>query len=195
MEKYALQNAVKHDGRAEVGAVVSKVMGETPALRSMSKEVARVAAEVVKAVNAMSPQAQEQALKERYPEAAQAPEKKEGRVGLPPLDGAEKGKVVVRLPPEPSGFMTIGHAMAGWINFVYKETYEGKLWLRFEDTNPRKVQKKYYESFRRGYTWLGIKWDYEKNVSTDLELLYEHVQSLIEAGSAYACSCPPSSRR
>jgi len=191
MEKYALQNAVKHDGKAEVGAVVSKVLGDTPALRTMAKEVARVAAEVVRGVNAMSPQAQLETLKEKYPEAAQAPEKKEGRVGLPPLDGAEKGKLVVRLPPEPSGYMHIGHAMAGTINDVYKQEYDGKLWLRFEDTNPRKVQKRYYESFRKGYSWLGIKWDYEKNVSSDVELLYEHIQDLIEAGSAYACSCAP----
>ena len=96
-------------------------------------------------------------------------------MGLPPLEGAVKGKVVLRLPPEPSGFMTIGHAMAGTINAIYKETYDGELWLRFEDTNPRKVQKRYYESFRRGYTWLGIKWDHEKNVSSDIDLLYEYI--------------------
>jgi glutamyl-tRNA synthetase len=192
MEKYALQNAAKHGGKAEVGAVVSKVLGESPALRSIGKEVARVASEVVKQVNSMTMQAQEQMLKEKYPEAAQAPEKKDaGRVGLPPLEGAEKGRFVVRLPPEPSGYMHIGHAMAGTINAVYKETYDGKLWLRFEDTNPRKVQKRYYESFRKGYTWLGIKWDYEKNVSSDIEMLYGHVQDLLEAGSAYACSCAP----
>jgi glutamyl-tRNA synthetase len=191
MEKYALQNAVRHGGKAEVGAVVSKILGESPALRPFGKDVARAAADVVKAVNAMSQASQEQALKEKYPEAMQAPEKKEGRVGLPPLEGAVEGGVVVRLPPEPSGFMTIGHAMAGTINNVYKETYNGKLWLRFEDTNPRKVQKRYYESFRKGYTWMGIKWDYEKNVSSDLELLYEHIQDLVEAGNAYACACPP----
>ncbi len=87
--------------------------------------------------------------------------------------------------------MHIGHAMAGTINAVYRDTYEGKLWLRFEDTNPRKVQKRYYESFRKGYTWMGIKWDYEKNVSSDVELLYQYVQTLLEAGDAYACACAP----
>jgi glutamyl-tRNA synthetase len=190
MEKYALQNAVLHKGKAEVGAVVSKVLGETPALRTMAKEVARSAAEVVGAVNAMPLEALEKALREKYPDVSQTHEKKEGRVGLPPLEGASKGNLVVRLPPEPSGYMHIGHAMAGTINAVYKEEYDGKLWLRFEDTNPKKVQKRYYESFRRGYGWLGIKWDYEKNVSSDVELLYGHIQDLLEAGSAYACACP-----
>jgi len=190
MEKYALQNAVRHGGRAEVGAVVSKVLGDTPGLRSAAREVAAASAEVVKAVNAMTPAQQEQRLMEKYPEALEE-HKQEQRVGLPPLEGAEKGKLVVRLPPEPSGFMHIGHAMAGTINDIYREMYEGKLWLRFEDTNPRKVQERYYESFRKGYGWLGIKWDFEKNVSSDVELIYEHVQDLLEAGSAYACACPP----
>ncbi|MGA2199666.1 MAG: glutamate--tRNA ligase [Nitrososphaerales archaeon] len=190
MEKYALQNAVRHGGKAEVGAVVSKVLGDAPALRSLAKDVARASAEVVKTVNALSLRQQEQMLKEKYPEALQE-HKQEQRVGLPPLKGAVRGQVVVRLPPEPSGFMHIGHAMAGTINDVYRQMYEGKLWLRFEDTNPRKVQKRYYESFRKGYAWLGIKWDYEKNVSSDVELLYEHIQDLIEAGSAYACACAP----
>lgn len=192
IEKYALQNAALHKGRAEVGAVVSKVLGEKQALRALGKEVARVAAEVVKSVNSLPLEAQQRMLAEKFPEAAHGPEKKEveGRVGLPPLEGATKGSFVVRLPPEPSGYMHIGHAMAGTINSVYREMYDGKLWLRFEDTNPRKVQKRYYESFRKGYSWLGIKWDYEKNVSSDLELLYEHIQSLLEAGSAYACDCP-----
>jgi glutamyl-tRNA synthetase len=171
--------------------VVSKVVGESPSLRAMAKDVAKAAAEVVGAVNAMTLAAQEQALRDKYPEMMQAPEKKEGRVGLPPLEGAVRGRVVVRLPPEPSGYMTIGHAMAGTINAVYRDEYDGELWLRFEDTNPRKVQKRYYESFRRGYAWMGIKWDHEKSVSSDIELLYEYIQTLIEAGSAYACACPP----
>jgi glutamyl-tRNA synthetase len=190
MEKYALQNAVRHGGKAEVGAVVSKVLGDVPALRANAKEVARVSAEVVRGVNALTIQQQEQSLKEKYPEALQE-HKQEQRVGLPPLDDAVKGSFVVRLPPEPSGYMTIGHAMAGTINDIYRQMYDGKLWLRFEDTNPRKVQKRYYESFRRGYSWLGIKWDHEKNVSSDVELLYEHIQDLLEAGTAYACACAP----
>lgn len=190
MEKYTLQNAVRHGGRAETGAVVSKVLGDSASLRSIAKDVARESAEVVAAVNKLTPEQQERALREKYPEALEE-RKQEQRVGLPPLQDAVKGEFVVRLPPEPSGFMHIGHAMAATINDVYRQMYDGKLWLRFEDTNPRKVQERYYESFRRGYSWLGIKWDHEKNVSSDVELIYEHVQDLIEAGSAYACSCAP----
>ncbi len=199
MERNALLNAVSHQGSAEVGAVVSKSLGETPALRTMAKDVARAAAEVVKRVNSLSPTEQQKLLEERYPDALQARDQRKAAqiadekahtTQLPPLRDAVKGKVVLRLPPEPSGFMTIGHAMAGVINATYRDMYEGELWLRFEDTNPRKVHKAYYQSFRDGYKWVGIRWDHEKDVSTDMEVLYFHARRLIEMGAAYACACP-----
>jgi glutamyl-tRNA synthetase len=199
MERNALLNAVKHAGKAEVGAVVSKSLGESPDLRSMAKEVARAAAGVVKRVNALSPPEQQKLLEDRYPEAIEAVEqrklerKKEEATReeqLPPLTGATEGKVVLRLPPEPSGYMHIGHAMAGVINDAYKRFYKGELWLRFEDTNPKKVRKAYYQSFRDGYSWMGIVWDHEKSVSSDMALIYEHARRLIAQGDAYACACP-----
>jgi glutamyl-tRNA synthetase len=191
MEKYALQNAVKHAGKAELGAVVSKVLGDNTALRSMAKEVARAATEVVGAVNALTPEQQLKALEEKYPEMLVEKKAEEGRVGLPALEGAVKGQVVLRLPPEPSGFMHIGHAMAFTINSEYRNTYDGTLWLRFEDTNPRKVAEKYYESFREGLAWLSIKWDKEKSVSSDLDIIYGYGTKLIAEGNAFACACSP----
>jgi len=199
MERNALLNAVSHAGKAEAGAVVSKSLGETPALRTMAKDVAKEAAEVVRRVNSLSPSEQQKLLEERYPEALEASvkrklerkkkeEKREEQ--LPPLAGAVQGKVVLRLPPEPSGYMHIGHAMAGVINDTYKRFYQGQLWLRFEDTNPKKVKKAFYQSFREGYEWLGIAWDHEKNVSSDIEVLYTHARRLLEQGDAYACACP-----
>jgi len=199
MERNALLNAVGHGGKAEVGAVVSKSLGETPALRAMAGDVARAASEVVKRVNSLSPAEQQKLLEERYPEALEATEKRRAErkkeeekreEQLPPLAGAVQGKVVLRLPPEPSGYMHIGHAMAGVINDTYKRFYRGELWLRFEDTNPKKVKEAYYQSFREGYAWLGIAWDHEKNVSSDIEILYSHARRLLEQGDAYACGCP-----
>jgi glutamyl-tRNA synthetase len=188
VEKAALLNAVRHDGRAEAGAVIGRVLAEVPELRSDAGRVARETAAVLKRVNALPLQKQRELLRERYPEADVHAEK-EGRVGLPPLPNAVKGKTGFRLPPEPSGFMTVGHAMAFTINYLYREQYDGELWLRFEDTNPRKVVPKYYESFRQGIAWLGIKCDREKNVSDDMELIYQNGRRLIEQGDAYACSC------
>ena len=83
---------------------------------------------------------------------------KENKKGLKPLPNV-KDKVVLRLPPEPSGFMHLGHAISGMINFLYKEKYGGFLWLRFEDTNPNLVKDEFVKSFEEGYDWLGIKWE------------------------------------
>lgn len=199
IERNALLNAAAHSGRAEVGAVVGKSVGESPELRGRAGEVAKAAAEVVKRVNSLSPKEQLALLESRYPDAVaardarraqQRAEEKEQATRFPPLANATKGKVVLRLPPEPSGYMTIGHAMAGVINSAYRDMYQGELWLRFEDTNPRKVRKDYYDSFREGYRWVGIRWDHEKNVSSDMEVLYFHARRLLEMGEAYACACP-----
>ena len=188
IEKAALLNAAGHGGKAEAGAVMGRVLAEAPELRSNPSSVGREVSSAVKRVNALTPQEQEKLLAEKYPEA-EARKEKEGRVGLPPLPNAVKGKAAFRLPPEPSGFMTVGHAMAFTINYLYKEQYDGELWLRFEDTNPRKVAPQYYDSFRRGIAWLGITYEREKNVSDDMELIYSHGRTLVAQGEAYACSC------
>jgi len=188
VEKAALLNATRHNGKAEVGAVIGRVLAEVPGLRSKAGLVSKESVLAVGRVNSMTLQEQEDALGKKFP-GLEEPVEKEGRVGLPPLPNAVKGKAAFRLPPEPSGFMTVGHAMAWTINYLYKEMYDGELWLRFEDTNPRKVQLRYYDSFRKGTEWLGIKWDHEKNISDDMEVIYEHGRRLLEHGDAYACSC------
>jgi len=188
VERAALINAKMHEGKAELGAVVGRVLAEVPELRSKAGLVSKEAAAAVKRVNSLSLAEQETMLIARYP-GLEAPKDKEGRVGLPPLPNAVKGKTAFRLPPEPSGFMTVGHAMAFTINYLYKEEYRGELWLRFEDTNPRKVFPKYYESFRQGIAWLGIRCDHEKNVSDDIETIYEKGRRLLDTGDAYVCSC------
>ena len=188
IEKAALINASGHGGRAELGAVVGRVLAEAPELRSNASGVSKEAALALKRVNALTAEQQQRLLSERYPDASVRAER-EGRAGLPPLPNAVSGKTAFRLPPEPSGFMTIGHAMAFTINYLYSERYGGELWLRFEDTNPRKAETKYYQSFRDGIEWLGVRYDHEKNVSDDIELIYEHGRRLISQGDAYACSC------
>ena len=188
VEKAALLNATKHNGKAEVGAVIGRVLAEVPELRQKAGLVSRESALIVKRINSMTLAEQESTLEQKFPGHEESKEK-EGRMGLPPLLNAVKGKTAFRLPPEPSGFMTVGHAMAFTINYLYKEQYDGVLWLRFEDTNPRKVFPKYYDSFRRGIAWLGIRCDREKNVSDDIELVYEKGRQLLEKGDAYVCSC------
>ena len=168
--------------------MIGRVLSENPGLRSNAGVVSKEAAAAVKRVNSMTLAEQERLLKEAYPDAVTTT-KREGRLGLPPLPNAVRGETAFRLPPEPSGYMTVGHAMAFTINYMYKEQYDGILWLRFEDTNPRKVRPEFYDNFRKGIAWLSIKVDHEKNVSDDMELFYEKGRKLLELGAAYACSC------
>ncbi|MBI2184890.1 MAG: glutamate--tRNA ligase [Thaumarchaeota archaeon] len=191
IRKHTLYNAYKHDGKANVGAIVGKIAAEMPALRAQLKALIPQIKRTVDEVNQMTPAEQLDDLGRNYPDLLAVEGPKEEVKQLPPLPDAQKGKVVLRLPPEPSGYMHIGHAVAGLINYLYAEMYDGALWLRFEDTNPRNARKEYYESFREGYRWLGIKWDHEKSVSDDLDIIYKHSRKLLEKGHLYACTCSP----
>lgn len=187
--KWALKNAIDHDGRAQVGPVVSKIMAELPQAKAAISSVVEAVKGAVEWVNSLDRQAQETTLSELAPELlAEAPRRAAERQ-LPELPGATEGAVVLRLPPEPSGYMHLGHAFHGLVNYLYRERYRGLLWLRFEDTNPRKVRLEYYESYREGYKWCGVKWDREKSNSDDMEAYYEYARRLIEAGHLYVCSC------
>jgi glutamyl-tRNA synthetase len=189
IEKHSLANASQHGGKADVGAVMGRVLGEFPQLRADPGLVAMEVKAAVRKVNSMSASEQTSLLAAKFPQALESRQKDAQVRELPALPQAVKGKASFRIPPEPSGFMTIGHAMAFTINYLYKEMYDGELWLRFEDTNPKRVAKRYYDSFRTGLKWLGISPDHEKNLSDDNELIYGYGRQLLQRGDAYACSC------
>lgn len=108
---------------------------------------------------------------------------------LPPLMGADYGKVITRFPPEPNGYPHIGHAKAAIIDEEYAKKYGGKLILRFDDTNPIKEKIEYYDAILEGIKWLKIEPSIIKNTSDDIEILYEHGKNLIKKNSAYVCEC------
>ncbi len=187
--KWALKNALDHGGKAQEKPVIAKVVAEDPGAKAAMSFLLQEVKAVVERVNSMGLEEIAQALSEIDPSLLEEKKLKEERRTLPPLPNAVRGSVVTRLPPEPSGYMHIGHALSGLLNYLYKEMYGGKLWLRFEDTDPRKVKPEYYDSYRDGYRWVGIRWDHEKNNSDDMELFYDCARRLIEAGKAYACTC------
>ncbi len=188
IQKYSLANAIKFNGKADAKAVIGKLLAERPELRPQAREIIEQVNQTVDKINHMSLSDQISELEQCAPELLETG--KERRIKeLPPLKDAKKGQVVTRLPPEPSGYPHIGHAYAGYINWFYARKYEGKLILRFEDTNPRNVHKEYYEAFKAGYRWMDINWDDELNVSDDIPYFYEHAEKLLNRGEVYFCSC------
>ena len=102
--------------------------------------------------------------------------------------GKFDGKVVTRFPPEPNGYMHIGHAKSVSINFGLAEENGGVCHLRFDDTNPTKEESEYVESFQRDIRWLGYDWgDHLYYTSDHYDRLYEFAVQLVEAGKAYVC--------
>lgn len=99
------------------------------------------------------------------------------------------GRVVTRFPPEPNGYLHIGHAKSICLNFGLAEEFGGKCHLRFDDTNPETEETEYVDSIQEDVRWLGFDWG--KNIfyaSDYFDKLYEIAENLIRAGKAYVCS-------
>jgi len=188
IRKHALANAYSHNGKASPGAIIGKLIQEDASYKNKITELQPEIVKVVDEVNKLSLEEQEKELRKLYPDFFERKpvEKQE----LPELPNAKKGKVVTRLAPEPNGYMHIGHAISFFFNEYYAKKYAGKTILRFEDTNPEKEKKEFYDSIAEDVKWLGIKYDSRKNNSDDLETFYKHAETLIKNNNVYMCSCP-----
>ena len=102
--------------------------------------------------------------------------------------GKNGGKVVTRFPPEPNGYLHIGHAKSICLNFGIARDYHGHCNLRFDDTNPHKENSEFVESIKRDVAWLGFDWGGDAYYASDyFERLYGYGVELIKLGKAYVC--------
>jgi len=185
----ALQNAVKHGGVPQAGAVIGMVMGAHPELRSRAKEVSALAKEAIADVAKLSPEERVATLQSRAPEMITAlSEKHEKKTGLPELEGSENG-VVMRFAPNPSGPLHIGHARASALNDAYVKQCGGRYILRIEDTDPKRVDPEAYETVMEDIKWLGLGITEVVTQSERLPIYYDLCKELIERGGAYVCTC------
>lgn len=99
--------------------------------------------------------------------------------------GKHDGRVLTRFPPEPNGYLHIGHAKSICLNFGLAQKYNGKTNLRFDDTNPVTEDTEYVESIKNDIQWLGFQWAQELYTSDYFETLYEYAVKLIKKGLAY----------
>src|SRR6187401_1693605 len=101
--------------------------------------------------------------------------------------GKHGGRVLTRFPPEPNGYLHIGHAKSICLNFGLAREFGGKCNLRCDDTNPAKEEQEYVDSILGDVNWLGFQWDNLLYASDYFEQLYLWAEQLIEAGKAYVC--------
>ena len=105
-------------------------------------------------------------------------------------EGKLPSGVVTRFPPEPNGFLHIGHAKSICLNFGVAEEYGGQTYLRFDDTNPIKESEEFVEAIQHDVAWLGFDWAALTHASDYFEELYKFAVDLIKDGKAYVDSQP-----
>ena len=99
--------------------------------------------------------------------------------------GLHNGRVLTRFPPEPNGYLHLGHAKSICLNFGLAQRYGGQTNLRFDDTNPVTEETQYVESIKADVRWLGFEWADERYASDYFEQLYDFAETLIQKGLAY----------
>jgi glutaminyl-tRNA synthetase len=112
------------------------------------------------------------------------------------LKTGKHGQIVTRFPPEPNGYLHVGHAKSICLNFGLAQDYQGLCNLRFDDTNPEKESVEYAQSIQEDVRWLGFEWHGEVRWASDyFQQLYDYAEALIQKGLAYVCDLTPEETR
>ena len=112
------------------------------------------------------------------------------------LESGKHSSIVTRFPPEPNGYLHIGHAKSICLNFGMAKDLGGVCHLRFDDTNPAKEEQEYIDAIKSDVNWLGFQWDGEVRYASDyFEQLYAWAVHLVEQGKAFVCDLSPEQGR
>ncbi|MAV60704.1 MAG: glutamate--tRNA ligase [Marine Group II euryarchaeote MED-G38] len=195
VRKYALQNSLEYKGKGVSGSVLGRIMSERKDLRSKAKLLkSYVESEVTRANNIAKEHGIghiERLLAKENPDAL-IRKKQKRRVGLPDLNNAENRKVVLRFAPNPNGPLTIGHSRGVVVNSKFAEKYNGKLILRFDDTDT-KVKPPLLDAYKwieEDYEWItGRKPDVIIKASERMPIYLKYAQEMISNGFGYVCRC------
>jgi glutamyl-tRNA synthetase len=188
--KYALQNAVKYNGKARVGNVIPKLLHKDSSLRKDMKNISKQVNEIVKEVNVLNCEEQLNKLKKIAPELLE--DKPKEKKKLKELDFVDKERgVVMRFAPSPSGPMHLGHAITGGLTSLYVKKYGGKFILRIEDTNPDNIYKPAYKLLPKDAEWIFGNVSKVWIQSERMNIYYDYVEKLLTLGVVYVCTCSP----
>jgi len=193
VRKIALLNAIKHDGKAQAGPVIGKILGERAEYRTKVKELSALVNDVVREVNSLALSEQQRIVEEKWPKAL-IKEKIEEEKRLPPLPNVNTyAQVVTRFSPNPDCVLHLGSSRAIVLCYEYARMYNGKFVLRFEDTDPKLKRPvlEFYDRIREDLAWLGCKPDEEYIQSDRIPIYYEYAERLLKDGNVYVCTCQP----
>ncbi len=188
--KYSIKNHFEH-GKADVGAVVGKVKAIFP--KAIIGQIIPIIKKTVEQVN----QLDKKRIEEDYNifnESGWELKHIEKEKTLPELDWLKKGQeIITRVAPNPSGAMHFGHARPAILSDEFVRKYGGKLFIRFDDTDP-KIKKPVdgiEEEFLKEFKWLGISVSGTSNASNNLKQYYKIIEILLAEEKAYICFCKP----
>ena len=189
VKAYALENAIKHKGKAQQGAVLSSLFSEGLD-KSSARDMIPLIAEVLEEVNSLSLEEQ----KSEYEKLKKRVKKRKTREAgeLPELPDAEIGKVVMRVAPFPSGPLHIGNARQVILNDEYVKKYSGRFLLVMDDTigsEEKQIESEAYDLIKEGIKWLGAECEKTIYKSDRNEIYYKYAEELIEQGHMYVCGC------
>jgi len=198
---FSLENSVKFGGKPNRKAVLGKLIGQNPELRSQIKRIRLILDEIISEISKLTLQEQKAKLLELNPDALEKKATKKEKKTLPELPNTQNyDKVVMRLAPYPSGALHIGNARMVILNSEYIKKYKGDLILFFDDTigSPKSLRNtskaKYvlpeaYKLIEDGLEWLEITYSKVYYKSKRLEIYYEYCEKLIQDDIAYVCFC------
>ncbi len=176
-------------GEASVDAVTGSTFQDAD---GSPEEIQRAVRSAVEEVNSLSDARVKEEMQEFEYE-----EQEHEHDPLPDLEGAEDSEVVVRFAPNPNGPPHLGSARGMIVNGELAEKYDGRLILRFDDTDPRnkRPRQEGYDSYPEMFEWLGYEVDEVVKSSEQFEKYYEHADRLVSDGKAYVCGCDPETGR
>ena len=190
--KFAAHNASQHEGKAQPGSVIGKILAEYPELKPRVKEVMPIIQKTIKEVNSWTQEQQQEYVEKNNPELLEKKKIVEAEKVLPPLENVDKWPMVkTRFAPNPDGALHLGSAEPIIFCDEYAKMYEGHFIVRFEDTSAEVKPPilEMYDKILEDLEWLGVKVD-EKYIQSDrIEIYYEYAVKVLAEGNAYVCNC------
>ena len=187
--KHSLFNASQHAGRANLGSIINKIIAEKPELKSDIKNLMNEIKPIVEKINSMSPEKQIELLQKDFPNMKSKP-KHDEKFPLPSLPNFNSyEKIITRFSPNPNGHLHIGHVKAFRLDLRYAQKHSGKLFLRFDDTNPIAIKTEFYNEILENLDWMGIIPDQITYTSDYLDEIYKIATQMFYDNHLYICEC------